>query len=121
MTTTDPGQPITLAFVGHATPALADRAAAYEDAVLPLLADHGARLLYRGRRKEGQDAMLPFEVHVLWFPNRAAFDAYLVDDRRADLLRRFGEVFRSKQVVEVETIFGGATGYLVQSMDNNPS
>jgi len=109
MSTADPGEPITLAFVGHTPPGLADRAAAYEDAVLPLLADHGARLLYRGRRKEGQDATLPFEVHVLWFPNRAAFDAYLVDDRRAELLRRLGEVFRSKQVVEMETIFGGTT------------
>ena len=109
MSTADPDEPITLAFVGHATPALTDRAAAYEDAVLPLLADHGARLLYRGRRKDGQDATLPFEVHVLWFPNRAAFDAYLVDDRRAGLLRRFGEVFTSKQVVEMDAISGVTT------------
>ena len=109
MTTTDPGQPITLAFVGHTTPALADRAAAYEDAVLALLADHGARLEYRGRRKDGQDATVPFEVHLLWFPSRSAFDAYLADDRRIELLRRFGEVFTSKQVVEMEEIFGVAT------------
>lgn len=109
MSTADPGEPIILAFVGHATPELADRAAAYEDAVLPLLADHGARLVYRGRRKDGQDATLPFEVHVLWFPNRAAFDAYLADDRRAELLRRFGGVFTSKQTVEMQTIFGGTT------------
>ncbi len=109
MSRADPGEPITLAFVGPATPELADRAAAYEDAVLPLLADHGARLVYRGRRKDGQDATLPFEVHVLWFPNRAAFDAYLADDRRAELLRHFGEVFTSKQIVEMQTIFGGTT------------
>lgn len=109
MSTPDPGPPVTLAFVGHTTPALADRAVAYEDAVLALLADHGARLVYRGRRKEGQDATLPFEVHLLWFPNRASFDAYLADDRRAELLRRFGEVFSSKQAVEMEAIFGAAT------------
>jgi hypothetical protein len=40
----------------------------------------------------------------LWFPDRAAFDAYLADDRRTELLARFGEVFTSKQVVEMETI-----------------
>ncbi len=102
--TRDHTDPVTLAFVGHTTPALSDRAAAYEDEVLPLLARHGARIVYRGRRKHGQEATLPFEVHVLWFPNRAAFDAYLADEERAGLLRRFGEVFTSKQVVELDTI-----------------
>ena len=109
MTTTDPGRPISLAFVGHTTPELADRAAAYEDAVLALLADHGARIVYRGRRRAGQDSTLPFEVHLLWFPSRTAFDAYLADDRRHELLRRFGEVFTSKQVVEVDAISGETT------------
>ena len=52
----------------------------------------------------GQDAALPFEVHLLWFPNRAAFDAYLADDRRRALLAEFGEVFTVKQVVELDTI-----------------
>jgi len=104
--TTDPAQPFTLAFVGYTTPDFADRAAAYEDAVLPLLADHGARVAYRGRRVDGQDAALPFEVHLLWFPHRAAFDAYLADDRRADLLERFGDVFTEKQVVELDEISG---------------
>jgi uncharacterized protein (DUF1330 family) len=102
--TTDSSQPITLVFLGHTSATLADRAAAYEDAVLALLADHGARVVYRGRRLDDQDPTLPFEVHVLWFPNRAAFDAYLADERRAALLRQFGEVFTSKTVVEVATI-----------------
>ena len=101
---TDPGQPFTLAFVGYTTAELAERAAAYEDAVLPLHADHGARVMYRGRRVTGQDPALPFEVHVTWFPHRAAFDAYIADPRRAELLETFGEVFTSKEVVEIETI-----------------
>jgi uncharacterized protein (DUF1330 family) len=100
----DPEQAFTLAFVGHTTEVLATRAAAYEDAVLPLLADHGARVLYRGRRAIGQGESLPFEVHLLWFPNRAAFAAYLADDRRAELLARFGDVFTAKQVVELDPI-----------------
>jgi hypothetical protein len=104
---TDSAEPITLVFVGHASAAAADRAAAYEDAVLPLLADHGAQVVYRGRRKHTDDALEPFEVHVLWFPGRAAFEAYLADDRRRALLDEFGEVFTSKEVVEMETIASG--------------
>ena len=97
---------ITIAFVGHTTPALADRAAAYEDAVLPLLADHGARLVYRGRRRAGEDASLPFEVHLIRFPDRVSFDGYLGDPRRADLLEEFGDVFTGKVVVELDPIAG---------------
>jgi hypothetical protein len=103
-TTPDAEAPFTLAFIGHTPAALAARAAAYEDAVLPLLADHGARVEYRGRRVSDADESLPFEVHLLWFPNRAAFDRYMTDDRRATLLAEFGDVFTSKQVVEMETI-----------------
>jgi len=102
----DPEQPFTLSFVGYTTAALADAAAAYEDAVLPLHAEHGARVVYRSRRVPGQDETLPFEVHLTWFPNRAAFDAYLSDPRRAELLERFGEVFTAKQVVEVDLLSG---------------
>jgi hypothetical protein len=100
----DPEQPFTLAFVGYTTAALADAAAAYEDEVLPLLTDHGARVLYRGRRAAGQDVELPFELHLLWFPNRSALAAYLDDDRRAALSEQFGEVFTVRQVVELEPI-----------------
>ena len=103
---TDPAEPFTLVFVGYAGPESAARAAAYEDAVLPLLADHGARVAYRGRRVEGEDDALPLEVHLLSFPNRAAFDASIADDRRAVLLREFGDVFTVKHAVEMQTISG---------------
>jgi hypothetical protein len=102
--TGDPDSPFTLVFVGYADPALAERAAAYEDAVLPLLADHGAELVYRGRRAAGQDEALPLEVHVTRFPHRRALESYLADDRRAALLEEFGEVFTAKQVVEMDTV-----------------
>jgi uncharacterized protein (DUF1330 family) len=95
--------PFTLAFVGYTT-GRTDEAAAYEDAVLPLLADHGARVLFRGRRAEGQDGALPFEVHLLWFPNGASLEAYLADERRQALLERFGDVFVRKDVVVVDVI-----------------
>jgi uncharacterized protein (DUF1330 family) len=95
--------PFTLAFVGY-TDGRGEEAAAYEDAVLPLLADHGARVLFRGRRVEGEDAALPFEVHLLWFPNRASYEAYLADERRRALLERFGDVFTRKDAVVVDVI-----------------
>jgi uncharacterized protein (DUF1330 family) len=99
-------RPFTLVFVGYAEPATSDRAAAYEDAVLPLLDDHGARLLFRGRRASGQDASLPLEVHLIWFPDRSAFESYMDDGRRSALMQEFGEVFTVKHAVEMDTILG---------------
>ncbi|GMK37773.1 hypothetical protein PCCS19_08270 [Paenibacillus sp. CCS19] len=51
---------------------------AYESCVLPLLADHGARLERRLRTEDGQH-----EVHVIWFPSGRAFDEYRNDPRRS--------------------------------------
>lgn len=96
--------PFTLTFIGHAPASTSARAIAFEDAVLPLLTDHGAKLLYRGRRAENQDEALPLEVHLIWFPHRAAFDAYLADPRRQALLHEYGEVFSSKQAVVMDTL-----------------
>src|SRR3954454_7044753 len=100
----DPDESFTIAFVGYTTPELAASAVRYEDAVLPLLTDHGARVVYRGRRASPGEVDQPFEVHLLWFPNRGAFAGYLADTRRTDLLASFGEVFTVKHVVELETI-----------------
>jgi hypothetical protein len=97
-------EPFTIAFIGRADPSLVDAAAAFEDDVLALLPDHGARLVYRGRRSAGQDPSLPAEVHLIWFPSRTAFDAYLADDRRRVLLERHGEVFTEKLVVELDEV-----------------
>ncbi len=101
---TGSGEAFTIAFVGYADEAMSERASAYEDEVLPLLAEHGARLVYRGRRAPGQSASLPLEVHVIWVPDRAAFDAYLADERRLALMKKYGEVFTRKEVVAVETL-----------------
>ena len=51
---------------------------AYEDRVLPLLAEHGGRLQRRLRSADAQS-----EVHLVWFPSAAALDAYRDDPRRA--------------------------------------
>ena len=94
----------TLAFVGYADADRADRASAFEDEVLALLADHGARVVYRGRRAAHEDAALPLEVHLLWFPHRAALDAYLADPRRQSLLTEHGEVFTTKHAFEIDDL-----------------
>jgi uncharacterized protein (DUF1330 family) len=101
---TPPEQSITMAFMGHATAATAKRAMEYEDEVLRLLDSHGARLLYRGRRRRDQDESLPFEIQLLSFPRREALDAFLADDRRKRLLAFYGDVFTLKQSVELDTL-----------------
>jgi hypothetical protein len=98
----------TLAFLGYADTDRADRASAFEDEVLALLADHGARVVHRGRRAAHEDAALPLEVHLLWFPHRAALDAYLADPRRQSLLTEYGEVFTAKYAFEIDDLTGTA-------------
>jgi hypothetical protein len=51
----------------------------YEDAVLPLLGEHGGRLERRLRNAAGD-----VEVHVLSFASAAGFAAYRDDPRRAE-------------------------------------
>lgn len=95
---------VTIAFLGHAAAEHEGAAFAFEDEMLPLLADHGATLRYRGRRTGGQDPGLPFEVHLISFPARSAYEGYLTDERRRALIARHGEVFTNKVVVELDTI-----------------
>ncbi len=97
---------MTIALVGYAEEGRTAAASAYEDAVLPLLDDHGAELVFRGVRAGTEDPALPHEVHVIRFPSRASYDAYLGDERRARLLDEHGEVFTGKVVVELDEVTG---------------
>jgi uncharacterized protein (DUF1330 family) len=54
---------------------------AYEDEVLALLGDHGARVLTRVRRTDDAGDG-PLEVQVIELPGEEALDAYLADPRR---------------------------------------
>ena len=94
---------LTLAFLGFVGADGAERAKAFEDQVLPLVEDHGGRLLVRGRRRT-DDPTQPFEVHVLWFPDRDALEGYLADPGRAELVARHGQVFASSTVVELDLV-----------------
>jgi len=97
-------EPVTIAFVGYAAPDCVAAASAYEDDVLPLLADHGAVLGFRGRRRADQDPALPLEVHVIRFPSRASYAAFLADERRLALIEQHGDVFATKVVVELDPV-----------------
>ncbi len=96
--------PVTVAFVAWADHARVEDAAAYEDAVLALLTDHGARVVFRGRRSGGQPDELPAEVHLLWFPSRAAYDGFRADPRRALAAEGHGQVFTATVVVELDDL-----------------
>jgi uncharacterized protein (DUF1330 family) len=77
---------------------------AYEDRVLPLLADHGGRVIQRARSSgEGND---PLEVHVLSFPDEDAFNAYMRDDRRVALTAQRDEAIARTEVIRVTLIDG---------------
>lgn len=72
---------------------------AYEAAVLPLLADHGARLERRLRSGDGT-----LEVHIIRFASTAGFDSFRADPRRAavaDLLTRSGATAEVVTMIDV--------------------
>jgi uncharacterized protein (DUF1330 family) len=95
---------VTLGFYGNARDDALERVKAFEDDVLSLLSDHGAKLLFRGRRQEGQSQELPAEFHVIWFPSEQTFDKYLSDPRRLEFLHAHGEVFTTKTVVRLDPV-----------------
>ncbi len=66
--------------IAHIPPHGIESFNAYEDRVLPLLGEHGGVLQRRLRSDDGGT-----EVHLVWFPSSAAFEAYRADPRRAEL------------------------------------
>lgn len=82
----------------HAEAALAD----YEDRVLELLADHGARTLQRARTDGTGSA--PLEIQILRFPSQAALNAYMADERRAALAEQRDAAIARTEVIPVTLI-----------------
>jgi uncharacterized protein (DUF1330 family) len=72
----------------------------YEDRVLALLPEHGARVQQRVR-SDGADGA-PLEVHLLEFPSEAALDAYMADERRVALSALRERGIARTQVLRVE-------------------
>ena len=91
---------ITLCVLLWARPGQQAALVAYEDAVLPLLADHGGSVLQRARNT-GDDEDEPHEVHLLAFPSDDALAAYMADDRRAALAATRDAAIAKTEVLRV--------------------
>jgi len=75
--------------------------AAYEDAVLGLLGDHGARVISRARTLAVERGD-PVEVQLLEFPSENALADFMVDERRAALADQREAAVARTQLLRVE-------------------
>jgi uncharacterized protein (DUF1330 family) len=71
---------LTLCVLLWPTPGNEDALIAYEDEVLALLGDHGARVVQRVRRVD--DTAGPFEVQIIELPGEQALADFMADPRR---------------------------------------
>jgi len=91
---------LTLCVLLWPNPGKSDALIAYEDQVLMLMADHGARVLQRART-DGQGGA-PLEVQILEFPSAKELDAYLADGRRTALAGDRDDAIARTDTFEVE-------------------
>jgi uncharacterized protein (DUF1330 family) len=94
--------PITLCVLLSANPGRESALAAYEDRVLALLADHGARVLNRVRALEGSIT----EIQILEFPSEQALAGLQADPRRLALSDERDAAIASTHVIRVEHALG---------------
>lgn len=94
--------PSTLCVLLWAHPDAEAALAAYEDAVLRLVPDHGGRVVLRARNSgaEGQ----PAEIQVIEFPSAAALDAYMGDPRRTALAADRDRAVARTEIIDVELV-----------------
>lgn len=78
---------------------------AYEDAVLALLDDHGARLASRVRSVEPGDG--PLEVQIIELPDEQALAAYMSDPRRTALSDERDRAVARTEIIRVEQVQQG--------------
>jgi uncharacterized protein (DUF1330 family) len=74
----------------------------YEDRVLRLLPDHGARVVQRARTAGNADE--PLEVHLLEFPSEDALNSYISDERRTALSDDRDRAVARTQILRVDLI-----------------
>lgn len=75
---------------------------AYEDEVLSLVPEHGGTVLQRVRSADGDGG--PLEVHLIRFPDQAAFDGYLADPRRTAMADRRDSAVARTEVLRVDVV-----------------
>ncbi len=80
----------------------------FESMAIPLIAEHGGELLLRMRPAE--DAMIegtlemPYEVHVVTFPDDTAFASFMKDERRQQFLHLKVAALRASVLVKGEKL-----------------
>lgn len=74
----DAANALTFVLIARIPPEGVEAYQAYEDHVLPVLAEHGGRLQRRMRNETGT-----VEVHIVSYPSDAVAQAYRSDPRRA--------------------------------------
>ena len=99
---------VWIGFVGQCDLHATDAVREFEDDVLALLPRHGAEVVVRARRADGQGVDLPAELQILRFPSRDAFNAFMEDPDRLRVQKHHGDPFTSKAVVELARPFFGA-------------
>jgi hypothetical protein len=79
----------------------------FEDKVLPLLKEHNGDLVYRVRPDKESfieaSAKLPYEIHLVTFPDRTDFDGYAKDPRRLEAME-----LKNKSVEKIILVEGKA-------------
>jgi len=73
----------------------------YEDAVLPLLEEHGGRLVARETVARADESQ-PLEVQLIELRDQAAMDAYLADPRRLELEDARANAIARTQILRLE-------------------
>ena len=80
----------------------------FEALAIPLIADHGGELLLRMRPAEtawiAGTLELPYEVHVVSFPDDAAFTAFMHDERRQQFLHLKAAAVRASVLIRGEKL-----------------
>ena len=93
---------VTLCAILRVPAAGRDAFLSYEDAVIPLLRDHGARLQRRLRTDDGL-----VEIHLIRFASRSALDAYRADPRRTAHAELFAATGATAEVLTVRDVDPG--------------
>ena len=83
-------QIIALLYAGHGG---REALKAYETEVLPILHEHGGRLISASRPSEPRDDD-PDEIHIVHFPDMAALTAFRADPRHVALKPRRTDALR---------------------------
>jgi uncharacterized protein (DUF1330 family) len=94
--------PVTVCVLLWAREGRRDALVAYEDQVLQLMHDHGARVVFRGRASESSDG--PTEIHILTYPSEAAFDAYMQDERRIAMADQREQAVERTEVFRLDQV-----------------